>query len=268
MMVGRETFGVERTEDRSQGEPVLKITDLTVQNQQGLKALKGISLEVRAGEILGIAGVSGNGQSELTDVLTGILEPTSGQVLMKDQDLTGADPTTITNAGIGRIPEDRHKGVVGELTVAQNLALESLNDFVKGTALDRQAIQANAEKLIKEYSIKASPNDRIRTLSGGNMQKVILARALAKQPEVVIAAQPTRGLDVGATEYVRTRLLEERKRGAAVLMLSEDLDEVLALSDRIAVIYEGEIVGVVPADQADVDQLGLMMSGAKEVDLE
>ncbi|MFP3852779.1 MAG: ABC transporter ATP-binding protein [Anaerolineales bacterium] len=268
MMVGRETFGVKRTEEGSRGEPVLTVKDLNVENEQGLRALKEISLEVHAGEILGIAGVSGNGQSELTDVLTGMIEPTSGQIKLGDRDLTGADPNTITDAGVGRIPEDRHKGVVGDLTVAENLALEHLSDFVSGTSLDRNAIRANAEKLIEEYSIKALPTDRIRTLSGGNMQKVILARALSKQPAVVIAAQPTRGLDVGATEYVRTKLLEQRRRGAGVLLLSEDLDEVLALSDRIAVIYEGEIVGVVEADQADVDQLGLMMSGAKEADIE
>ena len=148
------------------------------------------------------------------------------------------------------------------MTVAENLALENLQDFVTNGALDQRRIRENAERLIAEYQIKATPTTRIRTLSGGNMQKAILARALARKPQAVIASQPTRGLDVGATEYVRGQLLEQRDRGAAVLLISEDLDEILALSDRIAVIYEGRIVGVIEASQADVEQLGLMMSGA------
>jgi simple sugar transport system ATP-binding protein len=151
---------------------------------------------------------------------------------------------------------------VGELSVAENLALENVGGFVKRGMLDRRHIRQHAEQLIAEYQIKASPTDRARTLSGGNLQKVILARALSREPQVVIASQPTRGLDVGATEYVRSKLLEQRDRGAAVLLLSEDLDEVLALSDRIAVIYEGRLVGVMQATDAQVEQLGLMMSGA------
>ena len=162
----------------------------------------------------------------------------------------------------GGFSEDRHQGVVGEMTVEQNIALEHLDDFIKNGMLDHRAIRVHAEELIREYQIKASPTDRIRTLSGGNMQKVILARALCKSPDVVMASQPTRGLDVGATEYVRSKLLEQRERGAAVLMISEDLDEVMALSDRIAVIYEGEIVGVLTCAEADAERLGLLMSGA------
>ncbi len=262
LMVGRETFGVCRTGEQSHGAPLLEIRDLWARDKQGLAALKGISLEVRAGEVLGIAGVSGNGQTELSNVLAGTLRPTSGQILVSGQDLTNADPTTVVAAGVGRIPEDRHQGVIGELNVADNIALEQLDDFVKNGMLDHKAIRRHAERLIKEYQIKASPGDRIRTLSGGNMQKVILARALSKDPSVVVASQPTRGLDVGATEYVRSRLLEQRERGAAVLMISEDLDEVMALSDRIAVIYEGEIVGELSCQDADAERLGLMMCGA------
>jgi general nucleoside transport system ATP-binding protein len=168
-------------------------------------------------------------------------------------------------AGVARIPEDRHAGVVGELSVAENMALEHLEDFVQNGALDHKRMRAHAEKLIEEFQIKASPNDRIRTLSGGNMQKVILARTLSRQPKVVIASQPTRGLDVGATEYVRAKLLQQRERGAAVLLLSEDLEEIMALSDRVAVIYEGEIVGVMPVEQANLELLGLMMAGAKRM---
>jgi simple sugar transport system ATP-binding protein len=191
--------------------------------------------------------------------------PASGKIWIGDRDLTEATPSEFSAASVGRIPEDRHSGVVAELNVAENLALEKLHQFIRGGFLDRKSIQQNATRLIAEYQIKASPGDRMRTLSGGNVQKVLLARALADNPRVVIASQPTRGLDVGATEYVRSKLLEQRNLGAGVLMISEDLDEVMTLSDRIAVIYEGKIMGVVNAGEARVEQLGLMMSGAMEV---
>lgn len=266
MMVGRATFGVSRQGERQQGELLLRIDNLCANDPKGLPALKGISLAVHAGEILGIAGVSGNGQSELSKVLAGTLRSTSGQVIVASEDLTCRSPDCFTSARVGRIPEDRHEGVVGELTVAENLALENLNDFVNNGLLNQKKIKEHAEKLIAEYQIKASPTDPTRTLSGGNMQKVILARVLSRSPQVVIASQPTRGLDVGATEYVRSKLLEQRDRGAAVLLVSEDLDEVLALSDRIAVIYEGRIIGVLTAKEATVTKLGLMMTGAREVE--
>jgi ABC-type uncharacterized transport system ATPase subunit len=190
-----------------------------------------------------------------------MLSPTAGQVWVEGRDVTGASPRTLADAGVGRIPEDRHASLVGELSVAENLVLDQLERFTRGGALDHAAIRKNAEKMIAEYQIKASPEDRTRTLSGGNMQKVLLARNLSRNPRVVVAAEPTRGLDVGATDYVRSRLLEERARGAAVLLISEDLDEIMALADRIAVIYEGRIMGVLNAHEATVEQLGLMMSG-------
>jgi simple sugar transport system ATP-binding protein len=230
-----------------------------------LPALKQVSLEVCAGEILGVAGVSGNGQSELSRVLSGTLKPTSGKLFVSGQDLTGADPTRMLSAGVGRIPEERRDGVLEELSVAENLAMENLGEFTRNSMLDRRRVRKEAQRLIDEYQIKASPSDRMRTLSGGNVQKVILARALARKPLLIIAAQPTRGLDVGATEYVRGKLVEQRNLGAAVLLLSEDLEEILLLSDRIAVIYEGRIVGVLPAREASLEQLGMMMSGAAEV---
>ncbi|GAB4532669.1 MAG: ABC transporter ATP-binding protein [Anaerolineae bacterium] len=264
MMVGRETFGVTRQEGQAEGSVLLRVENLSAVDEKGLPALKGVSFEVRAGEILGVAGVSGNGQTELSHVLAGTLKPTGGRVMLGERDLTFADPAEISAAGVGRIPEDRHEGVVGELSVAENLALEHLADFVTAGMLDHRRIREHAENLIAEYQIKASPGDRVRTLSGGNMQKVILARALSRNPQLVVASQPTRGLDVGATEYVRTRLLEQRNRGAAVLLLSEDLDEILALSDRIAVIYEGRIVGLLSAEEAEEEKLGLLMSGVQE----
>ncbi|HEY3343479.1 MAG TPA: ABC transporter ATP-binding protein, partial [Anaerolineaceae bacterium] len=262
MMVGRETFGVTRQGQRAEGEPILQVERLSAVDKKGLPALKAVSLTVRCGEILGIAGVSGNGQSELSQALTGMLKPTSGSIHVGSRDLTGAAPDQFTAARVGRIPEDRHGGLVGELSVAENLALESLDPFTHSGLLDRKSIFENARKLIAEYQIKASPTDRTRTLSGGNMQKVLFARALSRNPQVVIASQPTRGLDVGATDYIRTKLLEQRDKGAGVLLISEDLDEVLALSDRIAVMYEGEVVGILPVEQATRADLGLMMSGA------
>jgi ABC-type uncharacterized transport system ATPase subunit len=262
MMVGHETFGVKRQGERKKGKRILKVEGLTFHDKKGVPALKDISFEVNAGEILGIAGVSGNGQSELTNILAGTLKPTSGRVLLEDQDLTGAEPVKITDAGVGRIAEDRHASLVGELTVAENIALEHLNEFEKKGILDRKMIRTKAEDLIKEYSIKAKPDDRIRTLSGGNMQKVILARTLSREPKLVLASQPTRGLDVGATDYVDHKLLEQRDRGAAVLLLSEDLDEIISLSDRIAVIYEGQIVGILPTGDVTREKLGLMMCGS------
>ncbi len=263
MMVGRDTFGVSRQSDvNPENKKILEVENLSALDDKGLPALKNLKLFIRSGEILGIAGVGGNGQKELAEILSGVKNPTSGTVKINGNNLIGKQPSEFTKLGMGRIPEDRHEGVVGELSVYENLALEHLDEFTNKGFLDRKAIRKNADDLIKKFQIKAKPTDKIRTLSGGNMQKVLLARVLSRQPEVVIAPQPTRGLDVGATEYVREQLLEQRTRGAAVMLISEDLDEILSLSDRIAVIYEGEIVGVINAKDATPEKLGLMMSGA------
>ena len=270
LMVGREAFEVSRL-DRSSaigpiGMPTLRLENIAAQDNKGLSALKNITLDVHAGEIVGLAGVSGNGQSELAQVLEGVRQASAGRVLVDGQDLTHADPTGMMRAGVGRIPEDRHESVVPEMTVAQNMALEHLGEFVAKGTLDKRRMREHAEHLIAAYQIKAKPDDRIRTLSGGNMQKVILARVLERNPKVIVVAQPTRGLDVGATEYVHGKLVEQRQRGAAILLISEDLDEILELSDRIAVIYEGEIRGILPRAGADVERLGLLMSGASRLD--
>ncbi len=261
MMVGRENFGVTRQGQRPQGELELKIEDLCVTDRKGLPALKNVSLEVRRNEILGIAGVSGNGQAELSAVLCGTQKIASGKVIAGGVDISKADPSAVCAAGVGRIPEDRHANMVGELSVAENLILDQLNNFKKNGVMDQKKIQKNAEELITRFKIKAKPNDHVRTLSGGNMQKVMLARTLSQNPRIVVASQPTRGLDVGATDYVRTTLLEQRDRGAAVLLLSEDLEEIMALSDRIAVIFEGRIMGILSAQDATAEKLGLMMAG-------
>lgn len=264
MMVGRETFGVSKTSEGKGGEVALQLKNVAALDNKGLPALKNITLDVRAGEILGLAGVSGNGQPELAQTLSGTRDCTSGQIIVKGRDMTNADPSAMMAAGIGRIPEDRHASVVDNMSVAQNMALEHLENFVNNGMLDHRQIREHAENLIQQYHIKASPGDKIRTLSGGNMQKVILARVFERQPEVIVVSQPTRGLDVGATEYVRGKLLEQRDRNAAILLISEDLDEIFELSDRIAVIYEGEIMDILPASEANAERLGLLMSGVQE----
>ncbi|GAP05415.1 nucleoside ABC transporter ATP-binding protein [Anaerolinea thermolimosa] len=261
LMVGRETFGVHRQGERPSTGVLLRVEGLNVKSRKGAVGLHHLSFEVQAGEVLGVAGVSGNGQAELGEVLSGMLQPESGRIWVGTQEVTGASPAELTRAGVGRIPEDRHASLVGELSVADNLVLDQLEHFSRHGVLDRNAVRRNAERLIAEYQIKALPETPIRTLSGGNMQKVLLARSLSRNPLVVIASQPTRGLDVGATDYVRGRLLEQRARGAAVLLISEDLDEIFALADRIAVLFEGKLMGILNTREATVEQIGLMMAG-------
>jgi simple sugar transport system ATP-binding protein len=264
MMVGRETVGMTKTAISQRGKAVLRLENITALDRQGLAAVKNVSLEIQSGEIVGLAGVSGNGQVELAQVLDGTRPCQQGRVIVAGQDVTNAGPAQIMAAGLGRIPEDRHESVVAEMSVAQNMALEHLDEFVQNGRLDDTRIRQHAEALIAQYQIKAAPGDRIRTLSGGNMQKVILARVLERHPKAIVVAQPTRGLDVGATEYIHSKLLEQRQKGAAILLISEDLDEILALSDRIAVIYEGEIMGILAAAEAGAERLGLLMSGIRE----
>ncbi len=264
MMVGRENFGITRQGAREiGGEPVLVVDGICVNDEKGLQALNEVSFDVRAGEILGLAGVSGNGQKQLVEILCGLRQPVCGKILVEGKNVAGKSPTEISAAGVGRVPEDRHEGVVGDMTVYENMALDHLDDFVHSGMLDRKAMFKQAEGLIHQFQIKAKARDRVRTLSGGNLQKVLLARVLSRQPKVLVVPQPTRGLDVGASDYIRSQLLEQRERGAAVLLVSEDLEEVLALSDRIAVIYEGKIMGLLPASEATPEKLGLLMGGSQ-----
>ncbi|UCH25426.1 MAG: ABC transporter ATP-binding protein, partial [Trueperaceae bacterium] len=264
LMVGRDSLPVTRNLDHRRDEAVVLQADrVRVVSKRGIEVLAGVSLDLHAGEIVGLAGVAGNGQSELLDVLTGMLEPTSGRVLLEGgRALRFENQRQLERLGIGRIPEDRLTGVVGELTVAENLTLEHLGHFSRRGHLAHRRMMEVAERLIDEYQIKAKPHHKARTLSGGNLQKLILARTLSREPQVVIAGQPTRGLDVGATEYVHYKLLEQKERGAGVLLVSEDLDEVLRLSDRVLVIYGGHLVGEFPADRLDVEAIGLLMAGA------
>ena len=265
MMVGRETLAVERNTDHQRHETVkLDVRDLRLTEASGGLLLRGLLLKIHGAEIVGIAGVAGNGQSELMSILTGITTPTSGQAHVNGTPLPFGNPKALPRLKVARIPEDRLKGVIGDLSVAENLMLEQADDFTRFGHLDKKHIRANAEQLIRDFQIKAAPNDMARTLSGGNIQKIILARSLGQQPEVILAAQPTRGLDIGATEYVHQKLLEQKYRGAAILLISEDLEEILLLSDRILVIYAGQIVGEFSADKADVKIIGALMTGATE----
>ncbi len=261
LMVGRPTLGVQRPSAASAGAPILRVEALSATSRQGLPALRHVSFEVGRGEILGVAGVSGNGQTELVDLLCGMRSPSAGRIELDGTDITGSKPAEVVAAGIGRIPEDRHAAVVGELSVAENLALEHLSEFGSGPQLDRRALVRHAEELIQRFTIKARPDDAAVTLSGGNLQKLVLARVLSRDPKAIVVSQPTRGLDVGATEYVRGELLAQRARGAGVLLVSEDLDELLALADRLIVLYEGQIVGALAAADADPARLGLLMAG-------
>jgi ABC-type uncharacterized transport system ATPase subunit len=262
MMVGRPTLGVGLQESMAfTGQPRLRVEGLSVSGAHGLPALHDVSLEVHAGEILGVAGVSGNGQTELAEVLSGMRVPSTGSVTVEGRELAGADPSAVMAAGVGRIPEDRHASLVLDLPVALNLVMEHLDDFTDGGRLDRKRIDAHARSLIERFAIKARPGDRVATLSGGNIQKVLLARVLSRDPRVIVVAQPTRGLDVGASEYVREELLARRRDGAAILLISEDLDELLSLSDRVVVLYEGRVVGRMASAAADPERLGMLMAG-------
>ncbi len=262
MMVGREAFGVTREDlATKETETVLSVENICANDKKGFPALKDVSFSIRAGEILGVAGVSGNGQSELAQVLSGTLKIRSGRFQICGEEISKASPGELIKMGVGRIPEERVSSVVGDMSVAENLVMEHLDDYTQKGLLNRNKIQKDAEKLIADFNIKAKPNDDVRTLSGGNMQKTLLARILSRNPKLIIVSQPTRGLDVGATEYVRLRLIEQAKKGAAILLISEDLDEVLALSNRTAVIYEGRIMDIVPCRGASIERIGMLMAG-------
>jgi general nucleoside transport system ATP-binding protein len=264
MMVGREIKRIAPPPQRL-GEPLLQIRGLRAMGDRGIEILRGIDLDICAGEIVGLAGVSGNGQRELAGCLGGLRRVTAGSITVKGKDLTHASVHQRLQAGQAFIPEERMRdGAIRDFSVQENLFLldHGAPQFTRGIFLDFGRMAAHAKTLIDEFSVKTPGLDTpIKNLSGGNIQKAIMARELSRGPQVLIAAQPSRGVDIGATEYIHQRLLQQRAAGKAILLISEDLDEVLALSDRIAVIYEGHIVGVVKRDEATVEQLGLMMAG-------
>jgi len=247
------------------GEDILEIEDLRVRSDRGFFALDGLSLSVRKGEILGLAGVSGNGQRELADALAGLRKVESGSIRYRGRELANQSPRTIIESGIGYIPEDRNtEGIVPPFSVRDNLILKDVRSsrFCRGPFLRMDEARRNAEELQQRFDIRcASLSVPAGSLSGGNIQKVILARELARKPHALVAVYPTRGLDMGAEEFIHERLLELRAQGTAILLISEELDEILNLSDRIAVIYKGKILSVLSAREADKRTLGLLMAG-------
>jgi general nucleoside transport system ATP-binding protein len=267
LMVGREAFDQIQREPVPAGPEVLAVDAVDALNDRGLPALRGVTLTVRAGEIVGVAGVAGNGQRELGEVIAGLRPPIGGRVRINGRDRTGASPLEVRSCGVGHVPEDRlGTGVAPNLSVADNLLLNRYREpaFGRGPLLDRRAMLLEARRLIGEFGIRTTgPAAPARTLSGGNLQRLILAREVGTDPRLILAFHPTRGLDVGATETVHRLLVNQRRAGAAILLISEDLDEILVLSDRIAVLYGGEVVGTVRPDRVTVETLGVMMTGAR-----
>ncbi|MCY6356846.1 ABC transporter ATP-binding protein [Clostridium sp. ZS2-4] len=265
LMVGRKVkLVVEKEESKLIGE-VLKIDDLNANDNRNLPAVNGINLVVNGGEILGIAGVDGNGQTEFLEVITGLRKPKSGKITLNGKDIFGKNPREIIDSGVGHIPEDRHKrGLILKYSLFENsiLGMQHKTPFSKNKVIDYKKVRDYAQKIIKEFDVR-TPNDEVHAsaLSGGNQQKLIVAREISKDPDLLIAAQPTRGVDVGAIEFIHKRLVGERDAGKAVLLVSFELDEILALSDRIAVMYDGKIVGVLDRKDADEQKLGILMAG-------
>jgi ABC-type uncharacterized transport system ATPase subunit len=267
MMVGRAVkFRMDKVEAKP-GEVVLKVEGLTVRSAKGFVAVRGLDIEVRAGEVVGVAGVDGNGQSELIQAITGLATPESGKVYLKGKDITRAGVKERIGLGIGHVPEDRHKhGLVLKFRLDENLVLKTFSrppysGFLG--LLDFRRIASHAREMIGQFDIRAGegPATKASSMSGGNQQKAIIAREIDLSPELLVVAQPTRGLDVGAIEYIHKRIIEERDKGRAVLLVSFELDEIMDLCDRIAAISKGEIVGVLDSAEASERQIGAMMAG-------
>ena len=266
LMVGRDVLLRVEKKPAEPGEPLLVVNDLRVLDDRELEACRGISLEVRAGEIVGVAGVDGNGQTELIDALTGLRTVSAGQITVGGKDLTRSDARDCLDAGIGHIPEDRQiRGLVLDFSLAENIALHDYRRHPEskwGWLFPKRMVE-RAGRLLREFDVRGgSPQTPASSLSGGNQQKVVVAREVSRDPRVLVAAQPTRGLDVGAIEFVHRRLVEERDKGRAILLVSFELDEILSLSDRILVLYEGRIVAEYPPDVSE-EEIGIAMTGGR-----
>jgi simple sugar transport system ATP-binding protein len=268
MMVGRDVLLERHRPPATVGPVRLKLENVWATNSQGLAVLKNINFELHSGEIVGVAGVSGNGQKQLAEAIAGLLTIDSGQIMVEGQAVTHYTPAQMIDAGLSYIPEERMRdGAIKEFSVAENFILQDhiRRPYCWGIFLDFKRIAQRTRQAIDDFNVKTPGQETpIKNLSGGNIQKLILARELARQPRVLIAAQPTRGVDIGATEYIHNQLLKQRSDGLATLLISEDLDEVRALSDRIIVMYGGEIMGIVNSTHATVEQLGLMMAGERQ----
>ncbi|MCM3594238.1 ABC transporter ATP-binding protein [Metabacillus idriensis] len=266
LMVGREVLFTTQKTEAVPAEEVLKIQDLTVKDSRNVTVIDSLNLSVKAGEIVGIAGVDGNGQSELIEAITGLMNSESGSILLNGKDIRNQRPRQITEAGVGHIPQDRHKhGLVLDFPVGENMVLQTYyqKPYSKKGVLNFKAIYDKSEKLIKEFDVRTPSSSTLaRALSGGNQQKAIIGREVDRDPDLLIAAQPTRGLDVGAIEFIHRRLIEQRDKGKAVLLISFELEEIMNVSDRIAVIYEGKIVAIVSPKETTEQELGLLMAGS------
>lgn len=265
MMVGRSVnFKVDKKK-ASPKEPVLSVKQLTVKEKRGYDAVKNVDLEVKAGEVLGIAGVDGNGQSELIEAITGLTKVETGTITLDGKEITNKKPRKITETGLGHIPEDRQRrGLVLEMSIEENIALQTYykKPFSRHGFLNHKEIKSYAKRLVNEFDVRTSSEENSAgSLSGGNQQKAIIAREVDRDPALLIAAQPTRGLDVGAIEYIHKRLVEQRDKGKGVLLMSYELDEVMNVSDRIAVMYDGKIIAIVNAEETNEKELGLLMAG-------
>ena len=268
MMVGREVILTVDKDLAHPQETVLVVDNLRACDDRGSVVVDGASFEVRAGEVLGLAGVQGNGQTELVEVLTGLRGSLEGRVMMGDVDVTNASPRKVAEQGVAHIPEDRHEhGMVMKYPVADNLVLNTYykNPFARGVTTDNKAVEDNALRLVHEFDIRTpSVYTPASSLSGGNQQKMVVARELSRPIKLLIASQPTRGLDVGSIEFIHNRLVQARDDGVAVLLVSAELDEIMSLADRIAVMYHGRIIATLDADQASREELGLLMAGVVE----
>ena len=267
MVVGRSVSFVTEKEEAQPKEVVLAISDLVVNENRGVPAVKELSLDVRAGEIVGIAGIDGNGQSELIQAITGLRKVKSGSIKIKGQEVVGLSPRKITEMNVSHVPEDRHRdGLVLEMMLSENIALQTYykEPLSKNGVLNYNQINSYARKLMEEFDVRAA-NEIVpaSALSGGNQQKAIIAREVDRNPDLLIVSQPTRGLDVGAIEYIHKRLIGERDKGKAVLVVSFELDEILNLSDRIAVIHDGKIQGIVKPSETNKQELGILMAGGE-----
>lgn len=265
MMVGREvSFSVDKQPAQPK-EVILSVNNLNVKDARNLPAVTDLSFDVRQGEILGIAGIDGNGQSELIQAISGLTKVESGTILLGDKDIANKKPRFITETGLGHIPEDRQKhGLILEMSLADNIALQTYykEPLSKNGILNHEAIKEYALRLIEEFDVRMQSEDNpVGSLSGGNQQKAIIAREVDRDPDLLIAAQPTRGLDVGAIEFIHQRLIEQRDKGKAVILMSFELDEIMDVSDRIAVMHGGEIIDIVDAAETNETELGLLMAG-------
>lgn len=269
LMVGAEASGATApnsaapsaatSKNAATGAAVLKVSGVSTAKEIG--GLDDVTFEVRAGEILGVAGVSGNGQTDLVELLSGTMRPSTGTIEIDGNVIESPRPASLMAAGMGILGEDRHASAVHQLPVVENLVLDQLAAFTKWGQLDRQAMASRCDDAIKQFEIKTTPHQNLGTLSGGNMQKVLLARLFGRSPKVAVVSQPTRGLDVASTWYVRSLIASARNQGTGVVLVSEDLDEVLELSDRVAVMYRGKILAIVPAGEATRERIGELMAG-------